>query len=356
MASPVPTNFATLTGAEILRLYGVAANGQPSGQDFLATTAQIAALAETETNITNTLITTVGAGTLTAAGLVGGLIMRSGPTANFTDTTDTAAKILAALPGIVVGSSFLIRIKNNTAFIETLAAGAGVTLPLTTLIPPFSIGYYYGTLTTATTVTLTHLSTSQFAGAITLTVPALTALTTVGAGTILAAGFASGLTARGGSTAAFTDTTDTAANIIAATPNLVNRIGAAMVYRYVNNTVAPATITGGTGVTVSGVTVVPPNSWADYLITYTAAATLNMVGTAQGYFPSTGTYVNNGTTPVTVANAAVTANSNIIFTLKTVGGTVSASPPNVKTITPGTGFTVAGLASDTSTYNYEIRG
>jgi hypothetical protein len=64
-----------------------------------------------------------------------------------------------------------------------------------------------------------------------------------------------------------------------------------------------------------------------------------------------GTVTVNGTTPVTVADAGVTANSIIAFTLKTVGGTVGAIPV-VETITPGTGFTVAGTASDTSVYNY----
>lgn len=67
-----------------------------------------------------------------------------------------------------------------------------------------------------------------------------------------------------------------------------------------------------------------------------------------------GTWVCNGATPVTVANPLVTANSVIITTIKTVGGTVSAGMPNVKTITAGTGFTIAGAASDTSTYNYTI--
>ena len=71
-------------------------------------------------------------------------------------------------------------------------------------------------------------------------------------------------------------------------------------------------------------------------------------------YGSSGTVTLNGATPVTVANTAVTANSLIIFTLKTVGGTVSPNAPNVKTITPGTGFTVAGTASDTSVYNYRI--
>jgi hypothetical protein len=67
-----------------------------------------------------------------------------------------------------------------------------------------------------------------------------------------------------------------------------------------------------------------------------------------------GTFVAlTGGGPVTVANANVTASSSIVITLKTVGGTVG-SPPIVKTITPGTGFTVTNTASDTSTYNYLV--
>jgi hypothetical protein len=65
-----------------------------------------------------------------------------------------------------------------------------------------------------------------------------------------------------------------------------------------------------------------------------------------------GTLTANGATQVTVADAGVTANSIIMFTLKTVGGTVSPNALNVITITPGTGFTAAGTASDTSVYNY----
>lgn len=67
-----------------------------------------------------------------------------------------------------------------------------------------------------------------------------------------------------------------------------------------------------------------------------------------------GTFTCNGTTPVVVTNSAVTADSSIIVTLKTVGGTVGDSAPNVRTITPGTGFTIAGIALDTSVYNYRI--
>lgn len=69
---------------------------------------------------------------------------------------------------------------------------------------------------------------------------------------------------------------------------------------------------------------------------------------------SQGTVTLNGATPVTVANTRMTANSVVIFTLKTVGGTVSPNSPTVLTTTPGTGFTAGGTAADTSIYNYVI--
>lgn len=67
-----------------------------------------------------------------------------------------------------------------------------------------------------------------------------------------------------------------------------------------------------------------------------------------------GTVTLNGDTAVTVANAAVTANSIIIFTLKTAH--TPGAYPAIATITPGTGFTVAGTAGDVSVYNYVILG
>jgi hypothetical protein len=70
--------------------------------------------------------------------------------------------------------------------------------------------------------------------------------------------------------------------------------------------------------------------------------------------PPSGTFTANGASTVTVANTAVTATSQIQITLKTVGGTVNPNGPTVITITPGTGFSVNGAASDTSVYNYVI--
>lgn len=69
-----------------------------------------------------------------------------------------------------------------------------------------------------------------------------------------------------------------------------------------------------------------------------------------------GTVTLNGATPVEVDDKRVGPDSSIVFTLKTVGGTVSPNAPNVLTITPGTGFTVGGTASDTSIYTYLIIG
>jgi hypothetical protein len=73
----------------------------------------------------------------------------------------------------------------------------------------------------------------------------------------------------------------------------------------------------------------------------------------QGSNGKCGTFVCNQATPVSVANTSIAITDTIVFSLNTVGGTVGAIP-TVKTITASTGFTVAGSASDTSTYNYVI--
>lgn len=65
------------------------------------------------------------------------------------------------------------------------------------------------------------------------------------------------------------------------------------------------------------------------------------------------TFTANGTTPVVISFPSITANSIVLYGLNTVGGTVGALP-TTKTITPGTGFTVAATASDTSIYNYRV--
>lgn len=277
----------------------------------LTTTAAIAALAGAgvSAGITNVNITTVGNGTLTAAGLVGGLINRSGPVAAFTDTTDTAALIVAALPSFVSGGTFISRIKNGNPYVMTLAGGTNVTLPLTNIIGPFQEVWMYGVVggtAAAPTVTYTHLVTMPIAMSTSLTVPSIATLATNGAGVILGAAMAGGYVNRTTVAAAFTDTTDTAAAIIAGNPGLVNKIGTSFIFRYINSSTAVATIAGGTGVTVSAITTVGPGQAADYLVTYTAASTITMVGLALDQLAPATPTAGGATLTLTAANAGQT--------------------------------------------------
>ena len=94
---------------------------------------------------------------------------------------------------------------------------------------------------------------------------------------------------------------------------------------------------------------------------YNAIVKSNVVvgaaATLQDHYETGGTFTANGTSTVTIAEPKVTANSAIVITLKTVGGTVSTvAPPVIQTITAGTGFTVVGTTSDTSVYNYLVLG
>lgn len=277
--------IASPTGAELVP---VVTNGAVNAY---LTSAQIGSLSGggISQDILNTPITTVGNGTLTAAGLLGGLITRTGPVAAYTDTTDTAAAIVTAIGSFHLGATFPIIIKNATAFVQTLSAGANVTLPATVLIGPFQEGEYFATIggtAAAPTVAITHVLTTAISLAPSISNPSATTLSTVGAGTILAAAFTAGGTARTGAQTGtpFTDTTDTAAAIIAANPGLVGKIGSSLRYEYTNLTNAVATLGGGVGVTVSqpggglaATAIVPPGQTAAFNLTYTAAATITMV-------------------------------------------------------------------------------
>lgn len=68
--------------------------------------------------------------TMTAAQFRAGIIERSGMTAGRSDTTPTAALLVADIPDAVVGTSYEVVIcnRNGTAQTLTILAGAGVTL------------------------------------------------------------------------------------------------------------------------------------------------------------------------------------------------------------------------------------
>lgn len=338
------------------------------GSDLNTLVRQInAALGGTGGTPVNTAIATVGNGTLTAASIVGGVITRSGSTSAFTDTTDTAANIVAAITSPVAGESFFLYIRNTTAFAETFAGGTGVTLSGNVILPAHSTSAFLVTLTSLTAVAM--LMVGQMSQ--TTVAPELaTALTTNGAGTITGAGIAGGVTLRSGTSAAVTDTTDTAANIIAARANVA--IGDSWEYTYTNTAPFNITLAGGTGVTITGVAAVAANANARFLVTYTAAATITMVGISSGsnveipasqYSTAAGqstaltgvqvaganfvVYDNTGTTPANLQMAtaaqivAAIPNAQIGFAY-TLQIRNSSGSANTATITTNTGITLTG--------------
>lgn len=111
----------------------------------------------------NSSITTVGAATISAAVLISGIINRTGPTAGYTDTTDSAQNIISNLlasqfvgtgalagVGILSGLTFRVSYINTVAFAMTLAAGAGVTLGANTGVSASSVKDYLVTITNGT--------------------------------------------------------------------------------------------------------------------------------------------------------------------------------------------------------------
>lgn len=318
----VQTSTPPLTGAEYV---DIDAGGAVT---LRTTTAAIGGLSGggATTDYVSTSITTVGNGTLTAAALLGGIVVRTGPVAAYTDTTDTAANILTSIGTFVSGATIAFIIKNATAFPQTIAGGTGVTAPTTNIIGPFQEGEYFGTIggtAAAPTIVLSHIQTGAISSVPSSVTPQIATLATNGAGTLTAAAITGGLINRTTVAAPFTDTTDTAANIIAANPGLLGKIGASFIFIYSNNSTGLATIAGGTGVTVSGVTNIPFGMSAEFLITYTAAATLTMVGLGVTNAASTLLPVAGASSGQT--NIQATAVAAGTLTLPAVTGTVAST-------------------------------
>ena len=128
--------------------------------DLIAAQITAGTLANSLQDATTISAVTSGTGaTLTAAQMLGGVINRSGPVGIYSDTTDTAAAIVAAIPFAAVGLSFRLRILNTVAAIETILAGSGVTLAGTTANAASAWRDYVGTITNVASpaVTLTGI-------------------------------------------------------------------------------------------------------------------------------------------------------------------------------------------------------
>lgn len=83
-----------------------------------------------------TALSNDGNNTLTAAQFRGGIIEHSGMTANRTDTTPTAAQLVADIPGAVVGTTYMVIFANtDDTHSMIIGAGSGVTLVGNATIP-----------------------------------------------------------------------------------------------------------------------------------------------------------------------------------------------------------------------------
>lgn len=233
----------------------------------------------TGVGLSNAPITTAVGGTLTAASMVGGLITRTGPTAAFTDTTDTAAAIIAAMNSQVIGNSWVLRILNNTAFPETIAGGTGVTLTGQTVIPANSWGEFLLTYSAAGAVTMYGYQIGQnvVLPPAKYTTGALTAATLTAA---QIAGAALTVLNNSGATPG-TQTLPAAALLFAAIPNC--QVGFSYILRLLNSGSGTETLAADVGatITVTGHTSIVLNTGVDYIITFTSAtaATCQSIGT-----------------------------------------------------------------------------
>lgn len=100
---------------------------------------------------------TDAAATITFPKMAGGLYIRSGLTVGRTDTTDTAANILAANPDMDIGDSFVLCISNQSGFTLTLAGGAGVTASGNLLVLTLTSKFVVLTRSGAATMTMVAL-------------------------------------------------------------------------------------------------------------------------------------------------------------------------------------------------------
>ena len=85
--------------------------------------------------------------TLTADQLLAGVFLRTGPAGAFSDTTPTAAQILAAIPKGGINSNRMVLVRNGGGGLMTLLAGSGVTLHGTTTIAAGNARFYLVTVT-----------------------------------------------------------------------------------------------------------------------------------------------------------------------------------------------------------------
>jgi hypothetical protein len=131
--------------------YPIAGSDQPTipWQQYFTGLDQIVSAAPTFPGPEVTLNNAAGQ-TLTAAQFLAGLLLRTGPAGAFSDTTPTAAQIVALIQKADINSNRMVLIRNGGGGVMTLLAGSGVTLQGTTTIAAGNARFYLVTVTAKT--------------------------------------------------------------------------------------------------------------------------------------------------------------------------------------------------------------
>ena len=260
-----------------------------------------------------TALTTVGAGTITAAAMLSGGVNRTGPTSAFTDTTDTAAAIQGDWTGGAVSNSFDLTYINKTAFNATLAGGSGVTLVGSVIVPANSTAVYRVIWTGTSTLSMTELSVvsnTSLPNALVTALNATTGSLPVGAITGAKEVYLVSSNATPGA-----QLVRTAAQMLADTPN--GAVGMSWKVRIINTGAGNFTLTqdAGNTVTITGDVVIPQDSWIDYVVTLTGAAiaTMQSVGNSQEDSLPAAKYTSINATVGTLAAGNITGADRVFL-------------------------------------------
>lgn len=285
--------------------------------------------------VVNAAVTTDGAETLGGDDIVGGVITRSGSSAAFTDTTDTAVNIIAEIATPVTGMTWELTIKNTTNFVQTLVGGVDVTLSGQDKIPANCTARFLCTVTGATTVSIQCLMVTE-------NNPIPNAkFTSINATTgSLAAGVATG--ARNVYILSTNATPGaqlvrSAANMLADIPNGV--VGMSWRLFITNSGAGTLTLTtdAGATVTMTGTMTVPRNTTREFIVTITGATTATVQSVDPLKYPAT-----------EVVTALSTAGAGTITAAGIVGGVTNRTGPTddfIDTTDTGTAINAALLNS-----------
>jgi hypothetical protein len=96
-----------------------------------------------------------GASTITATEILASYSIRTGQSAAVTDTLDTATNIIAGITNCTVGTTFKFRSLNEGSYIQTVAAGAGITLNGTASVASGTWREWMGVVTSVSSPAIT---------------------------------------------------------------------------------------------------------------------------------------------------------------------------------------------------------